>query len=65
MAYPASCIVCIDEKVGQDIEDLELSVKPYYGCKNPCIMLVGLNPTLTKNKAQAVFVVAKRYPVFK
>jgi uracil-DNA glycosylase len=57
MGYPKECNLCRQKKItkGIGIEDLKLSVKPFQKGKNPYVMLVGLNPTLTKKQVKVVF----------
>lgn len=55
MGYPENCRMCADEKMEPVIGGLKLSVKPFKQGDNPVIMLVGLNPTLIKKRANTVF----------
>jgi uracil-DNA glycosylase len=65
MGYPTSCNICFEHKAELGIGGLELSVKPFKQGENPTVMLVGLNPTLTKKKAHTVFELDnKKSPIY-
>ena len=65
MGYPASCNICSEHKAELGIGGLELSVKSFKQGDNPAVMLVGLNPTLTKKKAHTVFELNnKKSPIY-
>lgn len=65
MGYPVSCNICSEHKAELGIGGLELSVKPFKQRENPTVMLVGLNPTLTKKKVHTVFELDnKKSPIY-
>jgi len=57
MDYPKECSICVEKGIKAKLfkGNLELSVKPFQRGKKPTVMLVGLNPTLTKKQAHTVF----------
>ena len=66
MGYPTRCSICSDHKMELGIGGLELSVKPFKQGSNPVIMLVGLNPTLTKKKVRTVLELDdKKSPIYR
>ncbi len=65
MGYPTSCSICSEHKTELGIGGLELTVKPFMQGENPTVMLVGLNPTLTKKKAHTVLELDdKKSPIY-
>lgn len=57
MGYPDECDTCIRDRVNphEFKGHLKLDVKPFNKGINPQVMLVGLNPTLARGKADYVF----------
>ena len=57
MGYPKKCSICVEKGINAELFEgnVELSVKAFQRGQKPTVMLVGLNPTLTKKQAHSVF----------